>query len=159
MGFIILDLVSKTGPLISISHDFHLLVALLDFYPTFSLLSFNIGAFFFFYQKILQREELFIGSEIFFIIMLGLFKEKKDNAIDSISYQFYRCIYLFKCQVLISFTRNTSQGIFSLSSRNKHYLLYKYKIIGLFQYNSSRYSSVKIEIFSPKWRFLFSLTV
>lgn len=156
MGFIILDPVSKTGPLISIHQDCYL--SWLEFYPTLSICSFNTGAFFFLQKKSL-REELFIGSDFFFIIMLGLFKEKKDNAIDSISYQFYRCIYLFKCQVLISFTRNTSQGIFSLSSRNKHYLLYKYKIIGLFQYNSSRYSSVKIETFSPKWRFLFSLTV
>lgn len=129
--------------MISISQDFHL--PLLEFYPTVL----KLEHFLFFYQKS-QREELFIGSEFFFHNNVGFIQRKKDNAIDSISYQFYRCIYLFKCQVLISFTRNTSQGIFSLSSRNKHYLLYKYKIIGLFQYNSSRYSSVKIEIFSPK---------
>lgn len=130
--------------MISISQDFHL--SLLEFYPTVLKLEHFL---FFFYQKS-QREELFIGSEFFFYNNVGFIQRKKDNAIDSISYQFYRCIYLFKCQVLISFTLNTSQGIFSLSSRNKHYLLYKYKIIGLFQYNSSRYSSVKIEIFSPK---------
>lgn len=129
--------------MISISQDFHL--PLLEFYPTVL----KLEHFLFFYQKS-QREELFIGSEFFFHNNVGFIQRKKDNAIDSISYQFYRCIYLFKCQVLISFTLNTSQGIFSLSSRNKHYLLYKYKIIGLFQYNSSRYSSVKIEIFSPK---------
>lgn len=129
--------------MISISQDFHL--PLLEFYPTVL----KLEHFLFFYQKS-QREELFIGSEFFFHNNVGFIQRKKDNAIDLISYQFYRCIYLFKCQVLISFTRNTSQGIFSLSSRNKHYLLYKYKIIGLFQYNSSRYSSVKIEIFSPK---------
>lgn len=129
--------------MISISQDFHL--PLLEFYPTVL----KLEHFLFFYQKS-QREELFIGSEFFFHNNVGFIQRKKDNAIDSISYQFYRCIYLFKCQVLISFTLNTSQGIFSFSSRNKHYLLYKYKIIGLFQYNSSRYSSVKIEIFSPK---------
>lgn len=153
MGIIILDPVSKTGPLdIYQSGLSSILIWIL---PN----CFKIGAFsFFFYQKS-QREELFKMVLNFFPNYVGFIQRKKDNAIDSISYQFYRCIYLFKCQVLISFTRNTSQGIFSLSSRNKHYLLYKYKIIGLFQYNSSRYSSVKIEIFSPKWRFLFSLTV
>lgn len=143
MGIIILDPVSKTGPLdIYQSGLSSILIRIL---PN----CFKIGAFSFFYQKS-QREELFIGSDFFFYNNVGFIQRKKDNAIDSISYQFYRCIYLFKCQVLISFTLNTSQGIFSLSSRNKHYLLYKYKIIGLFQYNSSRYSSVKIEIFSPK---------
>lgn len=144
MGIIILDPVSKTGPQSDI-YQSGLSSTLIRILPN----CFKIGAFSFFYQKS-QREELFIGSEFFFYNNVGFIQRKKDNAIDSISYQFYRCIYLFKCQVLISFTRNTSQGIFSLSSRNKHYLLYKYKIIGLFQYNSSRYSSVKIEIFSPK---------
>lgn len=143
MGIIILDPVSKTGPLDI--YQSGLSSTLIRILPN----CFKIGAFSFFYQKS-QREELFIGSEFFFHNNVGFIQRKKDNAIDSISYQFYRCIYLFKCQVLISFTLNTSQGIFSLSSRNKHYLLYKYKIIGLFQYNSSRYSSVKIEIFSPK---------
>lgn len=143
MGIIILDPVSKTGPLDI--YQSGLSSTLIRILPN----CFKIGAFSFFYQKS-QREELFIGSEFFFHNNVGFIQRKKDNAIDSISSQFYRCIYLFKCQVLISFTLNTSQGIFSLSSRNKHYLLYKYKIIGLFQYNSSRYSSVKIEIFSPK---------
>lgn len=143
MGIIILDPVSKTGPLDI--YQSGLSSTLIRILPN----CFKIGAFSFFYQKS-QREELFIGSEFFFHNNVGFIQRKKDKAIDSISYQFYRCIYLFKCQVLISFTLNTSQGIFSFSSRNKHYLLYKYKIIGLFQYNSSRYSSVKIEIFSPK---------
>ena len=99
-------------------------------------------------------EELFYDSA-FFGVNTGIIQRKNDNSIDSMSYQFYRCIYLFKCQVLISFSLNTSQGIFPLSSRNKHYLLYKYKIIGLFQCNSSRYSSVKIEIFHPSEDFYF----
>lgn len=152
MGIIILDPVSKTGPLdIYQSGLSSILIWIL---PN----CFKIGAFLFFTKNRRGRNYL-KWFWIFFPNYVGFIQRKKDNAIDSISYQFYRCIYLFKCQVLISFTRNTSQGIFSLSSRNKHYLLYKYKIIGLFQYNSSRYSSVKIEIFSPKWRFLFSLTV
>lgn len=154
MGIIILDPVSKTGPLdIYQSGLSSILIWIL---PN----CFKIGAFsFFFFTKNRRGRNYLKWFWIFFPNYVGFIQRKKDNAIDSISYQFYRCIYLFKCQVLISFTLNTSQGIFSLSSRNKHYLLYKYKIIGLFQYNSSRYSSVKIEIFSPKWRFLFSLTV
>lgn len=131
--------------MISISQDFHL--SLLEFYPTVLKLEHFL---FFFFTKNRRGRNYLKWFCIFFPNNVGFIQRKKDNAIDSISYQFYRCIYLFKCQVLISFTRNTSQGIFSLSSRNKHYLLYKYKIIGLFQYNSSRYSSVKIEIFSPK---------
>lgn len=129
--------------MISISQDFHL--PLLEFYPTVLKLE-----HFLFFTKNRRGRNYLKWFCIFFPNNVGFIQRKKDNAIDSISYQFYRCIYLFKCQVLISFTLNTSQGIFSLSSRNKHYLLYKYKIIGLFQYNSSRYSSVKIEIFSPK---------
>lgn len=153
MGIIILDPVSKTGPLdIYQSGLSSILIRIL---PN----CFKIGAFSFFFTKNRRGRNYLKWFWIFFPNNVEFIQRKKDNAIDSISYQFYRCIYLFKCQVLISFTRNTSQGIFSLSSRNKHYLLYKYKIIGLFQYNSSRYSSVKIEIFSPKWRFLFSLTV
>lgn len=153
MGIIILDPVSKTGPLdIYQSGLSSILIRIL---PN----CFKIGAFSFFFTKNRRGRNYLKWFWIFSPNNVGFIQRKKDNAIDSISYQFYRCIYLFKCQVLISFTLNTSQGIFSLSSRNKHYLLYKYKIIGLFQYNSSRYSSVKIEIFSPKWRFLFSLTV
>lgn len=154
MGIIILDPVSKTGPQSDI-YQSGLSSILIWILPN----CFKIGAFSFFFTKNRRGRNYLKWFWIFFPNYVGFIQRKKDNAIDSISYQFYRCIYLFKCQVLISFTRNTSQGIFSLSSRNKHYLLYKYKIIGLFQYNSSRYSSVKIEIFSPKWRFLFSLTV
>lgn len=154
MGIIILDPVSKTGPQSDI-YQSGLSSILIRILPNY----FKIGAFSFFFTKNRRGRNYLKWFWIFSPNNVGFIQRKKDNAIDSISYQFYRCIYLFKCQVLISFTRNTSQGIFSLSSRNKHYLLYKYKIIGLFQYNSSRYSSVKIEIFSPKWRFLFSLTV
>lgn len=82
MGIIILDPVSKTGPLdIYQSGLSSILIRIL---PN----CFKIGAFSFFYQKS-QREELFIGSEFFFHNNVGFIQRKKDKAIDSISYQFY----------------------------------------------------------------------